>query len=76
MKTFWNDVAALAGRDFPTAGLNREPPMNTLASDPPDPPIPDQPVIPDSPSPSTPDVPDIGTPEPEPDQLPPGKTGD
>ena len=46
------------------------------ASDPTEPPIPDQPTIPDAPSPGTPDdVPDIGTPEPEPDQLP-GRTGD
>ena len=45
--------------------------MQTHASDPTEPPIPDQPTIPDAPSPGTPDdVPDIGTPEPEPDQTP------
>ena len=45
--------------------------MQSHASDPTEPPIPDQPTIPDAPSPGTPDdVPDIGTPEPEPDQTP------
>lgn len=50
--------------------------MRIHASDPTEPPIPDQPVIPDAPTPGPPDdVPDIGTPEPEPDQQP-GRTGD
>ena len=51
--------------------------MQTHASDPTDPPIPDQPTIPDAPSPGTPDdVPDIGTPEPEPDQTPRTRTSE
>jgi hypothetical protein len=50
--------------------------MHIHASDPTEPPIPDQPVIPDAPTPGAPDdVPDIGTPEPEPDQQP-GRIGD
>ena len=50
--------------------------MRIFASDPTEPPIPDQPVIPDAPDPGAPDdVPDIGTPEPEPDQQP-GRIGD
>lgn len=71
MNRLWNNVAALV------PGANgEEPAVIAQASDPTDPPIPDQPVIPDAPSPGTPDdVPDIGTPEPEPDRQP-GKTGD
>lgn len=62
--------------DVHPTSSNQETAMRIHASDPTEPPIPDQPVIPDAPNPGAPDdVPDIGTPEPEPDQQP-GKTGD